>query len=45
MTIYLILIGIVMCSIIVTSLQMKLQIRKEMNELNQLFNDVPEVSD
>ena len=40
MTIYLVLIGAVIFSIVFTSLQMKLQYRKEMNELAELFEDI-----
>lgn len=42
MTIYLIFLGILLCSIILTTIQMKLQNRKELDELTQLFEDVTE---
>jgi len=41
MTIYFILLGILLCSIIITTVQIKLSHRKEMNELMDLFEDIP----
>jgi len=41
MTIYFILLGILICSIIITTLQIKLAHRKEINELMDLFEDIP----
>jgi len=40
MTIYLIFLGILIFSIIITSVQMKFVQRKELYELDQLFEDI-----
>jgi len=45
MTVYLIFLGILICSILVTTIQMKLEYKKELDELNELFDDIPQVSD
>jgi len=41
MTAYYILLGIILCSIIITTVQMKLAHKKELNELTDLFEDIP----
>jgi Na+-transporting NADH:ubiquinone oxidoreductase subunit NqrC len=41
MAIYFILLGILLCSIIITTVQIKLAHKKEMNELMDLFEDIP----
>ena len=40
MTIFIVLIGVLIFSIIFTVIQMKLQLRKERDNLNKLFDDV-----
>ena len=41
MAIYFILLGILLCSIIITTVLIKLAHKKEMNELMDLFEDIP----
>jgi Na+-transporting NADH:ubiquinone oxidoreductase subunit NqrC len=40
MTTFFILLGTLLCSIIITTVQIKLASKKEMDELNQLFDEV-----
>ncbi|MCW8804731.1 MAG: hypothetical protein OQK57_10050 [Ignavibacteriaceae bacterium] len=41
MTIFYILLGVILCSIIITTVQIRLAHKKEMNELTDLFEDIP----
>ena len=45
MTVYLIFLGLLLCSIFITTIQLKLENKKQLDELNELFDDVPPVSD